>query len=171
MLSFNYILITLGVAHALSHNNASMSQAWYQPPDHPVYEIFKRPPAVFPPPFLWATPNSSILPEECVNALNSAVSAGKIPNIPPSSAIPGRNPVYPNGTNPSASDICSGTYKCMIPGDIWNGPNGVFASSFDDGPTKVSCFNFFFPLILVSVTVMQKNSVYPRPCGLFRVKK
>jgi len=45
------------------------------------------------------------------------------------------NPVYPAGSDPSGPQICSATYKCMIPGDVWNSPDGYFASSFDDGPT------------------------------------
>jgi hypothetical protein len=83
------------------------------------------------------------LPQEWVNALNSAVAAGKIPNISLSTVTPGNVPVYPNGTDPTSPGICSGSYKCMIQGDIWNAPNGTFASAFDDGPTQVSYFIFF----------------------------
>ena len=83
------------------------------------------------------------MPVAWVNALNYAVAAGKIPNIPMSNYTLGNDPVYPNGSDPTSPEICSGTYKCMIPGDIWNAPDGVFASAFDDGPTAVSCCNFF----------------------------
>ena len=83
------------------------------------------------------------MPQAWVNALNSAVAAGKIPNVPLSNiTTPGTNPVYPNGFNPTSPQVCSGTYGCRVPGDIWDAPNGVFASAFDDGPTPVSCFYF-----------------------------
>jgi chitin deacetylase len=85
------------------------------------------------------------MPVAWVNALNAAVAAGKIPNIPMSNNTPGHNPVYPNGLSPTSPQICSGTYGCRISGDIWDAPNGVFASAFDDGPTPVSCFIFFGP--------------------------
>ena len=87
------------------------------------------------------------MPPAWVNALNSAVAAGKIPNVPMSNVTPGNSPVYPNGSDPTSPDICSGTYQCPIPGDIWNASDGVFASSFDDGPTQVSCFNFFCQIL------------------------
>ena len=82
------------------------------------------------------------MPVAWVNALNAAVAAGKIPNVPMSSInTPGTNPVYPNGLSPTSSQVCSATYGCRIPGDIWDAPNGVFASAFDDGPNPVSFFN------------------------------
>lgn len=94
------------------------------------------------------------------------MAAGKIPNIPTSYfTAPGTSPVYPKGIDPTSPKVCSGTDQCMIEGDIWAGPDGTFASAFDDGPTDVSCFNFFCQ-ILVSVTVFKK-SVYPRPCAIF----
>lgn len=86
------------------------------------------------------------MPQAWVNALNSAVAAGKIPNTPVSTVVPGSIPVYPNGTDPTNPNVCSGSVKCMIPGDIWNAPDGIYASAFDDGPTQVSCF--FFPQII-----------------------
>lgn len=74
-----------------------------------------------------------------MDALNAADAAGKIPHIPQSSAPGGQsNPVYPAGVNPSSPEICSATYKCRIAEDIWDAPDGVFASSFDDGPYPVS---------------------------------
>ena len=84
--------------------------------------------------------------EPWINALNAALAAGKIRNIPVSTSVNQSTPVYPNGTDPTSPDICSGSYQCAIPGDIWNGPDGIFASSFDDGPTDVSLFLsiFFF---------------------------
>ena len=97
--------------------------------------------AGFPPPL--AVPDTSTLPVEWVNALNAAVAAGKIPNVPLSNITgPGTLPVYPSGVIPTSEEICSGSYGCRIPGDIWDGPNGYFACAFDDGPTQVSCFDF-----------------------------
>ncbi|KAF8812434.1 glycoside hydrolase/deacetylase [Phlegmacium glaucopus] len=165
MLSFNLILIALPLTHALvlqklheyddhdhSHNvRISLpSQTWYHPQDHPVHALFKRAAeangtsyapvgspawsAGFPAPGL-TLPDPKTLPAPWVNALNSAIAAGKIPNISVSSNTPGTNPVYPVGFNPNSPQVCSATYKCRIPGDIWDSPDGVFASAFDDGPT------------------------------------
>ena len=92
--------------------------------------------ALFPSPQTITIPDTSLVPKFWVDKLNAAVAAKKIPDIPPSNAS-----VYPPGVDPISAEVCSGTYKCIIPGDIWEGPDGVFASSFDDGPTPVSCFN------------------------------
>ena len=98
----------------------------------------------FPPPGL-TLPDPSTMPVAWVNALNFAVATGKIPNIPVSNiTTPGTNPVYPNGYNAASPQVCSGSYGCRIPGDIWDAPAGVFASAFDDGPTPVSCFYIIF---------------------------
>ncbi|KAG6854784.1 hypothetical protein C0991_001211 [Blastosporella zonata] len=85
-----------------------------------------------------SSPDLNALPQEWVTALNAAVAAGKIPNIPQSSNLPGQNPVYPAGANPNGPEICSATYKCRIPGDIWDAPAGYFGTAFDDGPTTAS---------------------------------
>jgi peptidoglycan/xylan/chitin deacetylase (PgdA/CDA1 family) len=69
-----------------------------------------------------------------VDALNAAVAAGKIPNIPQSSNTPGTNPQYPQGQDAAGSTICSSTYKCRAPGDIWDAPQGMIGTGFDDGP-------------------------------------
>lgn len=90
-----------------------------------------------------STPDPNALPKEWLDALAAVEAAGKIPNIPITSGKPNENPVYPPGVNPNSPAVCSSTYKCRIPGDIWDGPDGVFATSFDDGPQPVS--GFFFP--------------------------
>ncbi|KAG6817408.1 hypothetical protein H0H87_009053 [Tephrocybe sp. NHM501043] len=84
------------------------------------------------------SPDVNALPKEWVDALNAAVAAGKIPNIPQSSNTPGVNPVYPAGVNPNGPEVCSATYKCRIPGDIWDAPAEYVGISFDDGPTTSS---------------------------------
>jgi peptidoglycan/xylan/chitin deacetylase (PgdA/CDA1 family) len=136
------VITTPNVVHD-SHNHEnhvydkSLPTAWFQPADHPVHTLFKRGPtdgtsyaavgspewaSSFPTP--GATPPNS--PPQWIAALNAAVAAGKIPNIPASP--------YPAGTDPSSPQICSGSAWCKIPGDIFDGPDGYYASSFDDGP-------------------------------------
>ncbi|KAF9485353.1 chitin deacetylase [Pholiota conissans] len=133
-----------------SHNvRKALPDTWYQPRDHPVHTLFKRAPgdgtnypAVGSPE--WSAgyptnaPDPNTLPAAWVVALNAAVAAGKIPNVPQSSNVPNENPVYPNGLNPNGPTVCSATYKCRIPGDIWDSPDGIFASSFDDGPSPLT---------------------------------
>ena len=86
------------------------------------------------------TPSTSDLPKEWVDALNSAVNDGRIPDFPPSSAQNGASPVYPAGVNENRNNatICSATDKvCRIPEDIWDAPDGYIGIGFDDGPTEV----------------------------------
>ncbi|KAF8972223.1 hypothetical protein BDZ97DRAFT_1752812 [Flammula alnicola] len=75
-----------------------------------------------------SSPVASSLPVAWVNALNAAVAAGTIPNIPQTTMGANGAPTYPPGFDPTGPK--------SIPGDIWNAPDGVFASSFDDGPTQ-----------------------------------
>lgn len=131
----------------------SLPARWYHERGHPVEQLFKRQngsipndgvnyPAVGTPE--WAAgyppvpPDSTKMPIEWTNALNQAVAAGKIPNTPQATASPSGTPVYPGGTNPTDPSICSGSYGCFGPEDIWNGPDGVLALAFDDGPSEVS---------------------------------
>ena len=149
--------------HDYAHENdiydKPLPAAWYQSEDHPVHSLFKRAPgdgsdypAVGSPGALicplipvsvhlthslaWsssyppggATP--TVTPPEWMAALNAAVSAGKIPNIP--------NSPYPPGVDPNGPQICSAAVFCKIPGDFFDGPDGVYASSFDDGPYPAS---------------------------------
>lgn len=83
-------------------------------------------------------PDSSRLPRPWVDALNTAVADGKIPNIPQSHNTPQTNPIYPQGVNPNSPEVCSATYKCRNPGDLWDAPTGYFGTGFDDGPLPVS---------------------------------
>ena len=86
------------------------------------------------------TPDADAMPQAWKDALSAAVQAGKIPNIPPSSVPNNGSPVYPPGFNPYSPQVCSGTYKCRITGDVWDAPPGVIGISFDDGPLPVSVF-------------------------------
>lgn len=88
--------------------------------------------------------DSQPLPQAWTDALAAAVKAGKIPDFPPSQNVPGQNPVYPNGLDPNGDVVCSATEKCRNSGDIWDAPDGVFASSFDDGPTEVRSYSWIY---------------------------
>lgn len=140
----------------------SLPKAWYQPDDHPVHSLFKRqspgPPtdgvsyaAVGSPEWYGAyppgVPDSLQLPQPWVDALNAAISEGKIPNIPQSQNVPGQNPTYPNGLDPSGPEVCSGTYKCRIDGDIWDAPTGSVGCGFDDGPVPGVSSLFILPFL------------------------
>ena len=85
-----------------------------------------------------AAPDSTQMPQAWKDALNAAVQAGKIPDIPPTTVPAGQNPVYANGLDPMSPQVCSSTYKCRIPTDVWDAPDGVVGISFDDGPLPVS---------------------------------
>ncbi|KAG7449211.1 chitin deacetylase [Guyanagaster necrorhizus] len=119
---------------------------WYHECDHPVHNLFKRGApgdginyaevgspswsSAFP----TSTPDTSQLPQAWVDALNDAVSSGKIPNIPESTSTSDRSPVYPDGFDPDGSEVCSSSYQCRIPEDIWDAPTGTLGIGFDDGP-------------------------------------
>ncbi|KAI0254781.1 hypothetical protein BJV78DRAFT_1370340 [Lactifluus subvellereus] len=146
-----------------SHSHGSRSAlpgTWFHPPGHPVHALFRRqngtalstdgisyPPVGSP---TWAaaypssTPDAGAMPQAWKDALNTAVQAGKIPNVPISSGPNNGMPVYPPGSNPNSPQVCSATYKCRIQGDVWDAPQGVIGISFDDGPLPPSdrLYNF-----------------------------
>ncbi|KAF8639775.1 hypothetical protein AX17_001035 [Amanita inopinata Kibby_2008] len=141
-----------------------LSNKWYHDGAHPAYSLFPREPhaatdyaPVGSPAWSSGFPKSSLdmsqVPRRWIDALNAATTAGKIPNIPISTNTPGTNPVYPLGTNPNSQDICSATYKCQHVEDIWDAPDGVFASSFDDGPQPVT--SSFISLLLNLMVMTQ----------------
>src|SRR6266404_1772037 len=88
-----------------------------------------------------STPDANAMPQAWEDALDAAVQAGKIPNIPPTSNPNNGSPVYPPDYDPYSSEVCSATYKCRIAGDVWEAPPGVIGISFDDGPLPVSVFH------------------------------
>ncbi|OSD04276.1 glycoside hydrolase/deacetylase [Trametes coccinea BRFM310] len=135
--------------------NKRLPGTWYHPEDHPAYKLFRRDAAQtdgvvyaavgtpewsagYPP----AKPDPNALPKAWVDAYNAALSAGKIPKIPPSTL--NGNPVYPQGFDPNGDVVCSATYKCRNNNDIWDAPDGVWGASFDDGPldTSVPLYQF-----------------------------
>ena len=129
-----------------------LPDSWYHPEDHPAHALFRRQaatptqPSAFPEvgSSTWAaaypadTPDSSAMPQAWIDALNIAVTAGKIPNIPQSTqSNPSANPTY-GSTSPTDPSICSASYGCRINGQVWDGPNGTIGIAFDDGPLPVS---------------------------------
>lgn len=134
----------------------SLPSRWYHDERHPAHDLFRRQSvasdgiqyatvgsptwsAAYPA----GTPDVSALPAPWVNALNAAVSAGKIPNIPVPSMV-NSSPAYPQGTNPTDPTICSAYYKCRVPADIWDAPNGSIGIGFDDGPYMGSAMLYDF---------------------------
>jgi hypothetical protein len=139
--------------HAVSK---ALPNQWYHPEDHPVYSLFRRQPSgsgtdgvqyaqvgspTWSAPFPTASPDINAMPQPWVDALNAAVANGKIPNIPIPSLV-NSYPTYPQGVNPNGQEVCSAYYKCRMPDDIWDAPNGTIGIGFDDGPSLV----FFFSL-------------------------
>ncbi|TFY75624.1 hypothetical protein EWM64_g8388 [Hericium alpestre] len=134
---------------------SALPDRWYHDDDHPAHSLFKRqsptptatnssgPPQVGSPAWTAAypsdTPDLKALPKAWTDALNAAVQAGKIPNIPQSTqANPDTNPTYPNKLDPTSPEVCSGTYQCRGPDTIWDAPNGTLGLGFDDGPLPPS---------------------------------
>ncbi|KAL4259230.1 chitin deacetylase [Pleurotus pulmonarius] len=154
-----FILLTATFVSATSisyrhndHHDASstpLPSAWYHTAEHPVHKLFKRGPTdgveyapVGSPTWASAFPQSSPdvaqLPQAWTDALRKAIDDGKIPDVPRTSAVPDTDPTYPAGIDPMDPSVCSSTYKCRIPGDTWDAPEGVFGTGFDDTPTQPS---------------------------------
>ncbi|KAI0939158.1 hypothetical protein AcV5_000652 [Taiwanofungus camphoratus] len=85
-----------------------------------------------------SSPDTSKLPQDWVDALNAAISSGKVPDIPQSTMSSSGEPVYPDGLDPAGAEVCSATYKCQIDGDVWDAPDGMVGAGFDDGPLPTS---------------------------------
>ncbi|KAJ7027130.1 carbohydrate esterase family 4 protein, partial [Mycena alexandri] len=133
--------------HEHSHNVAKrLPSAWFHDSDHPVHALFKRGATdgvTYPPvgsetwssAYPASTPDVNALPAEWTAALNDAITRKVIPDIPlAKNTTEDGDPVYPTGSDPNSPEICSATYGCKIPGDIWDGPDGYLSLSFDDGP-------------------------------------
>ncbi|KAF9515211.1 carbohydrate esterase family 4 protein [Hydnum rufescens UP504] len=136
--------LSLGDAASIPPIAQGPRGGWYHEPGHPVTRLFQRgtpnPPhglqtildafsGPFPPPNI---------PQSWIAALNASMAAGKIPNIPVTTMAGNGLPAYPNKLNPSDPSVCSTTYGCYAPGDLWNAPNGTVGLSFDDGPLPTS---------------------------------
>ncbi|KAJ6489900.1 carbohydrate esterase family 4 protein [Mycena sanguinolenta] len=138
--------------HDHSHNvERRLPSTWYHPPGHPVHSLFRRDAdtdgvtyapvgsaewaAGYPPdPPKYA--DVTTLPAEWLAALNAAVASKAIPDIPLSKNTSSGVPVYPSGVDPNSAEICSATYQCRIPGDVWDAPPAHIGLSFDDGPEE-----------------------------------
>jgi len=166
------LLLSLPSVHAAAipsnddHNHAHVAQGalpdrWFHDENHFAHALFRRqastPPSSFPQVGTpsWAaaypagTPDSNTMPQVWEDALNAAVQAGKIPNIPPATqSSPTATPVYPSGVNPSSPQVCSWAYGCRVNGSIYDAPPGVMGLSFDDGPLPVRHFPPLLPCFL-----------------------
>ncbi|EGO01889.1 carbohydrate esterase family 4 protein [Serpula lacrymans var. lacrymans S7.3] len=127
----------------------SPSTSWYHADDHPAHSLFKRnftDGTTYAPigSQEWAnaypqdTINVTAIPKAWIDALNSAVSAGKIPNLPPSTVNSQGFTTYSGGLDPNGQEVCSATYQCYVADDLWNAPQGDVGLSFDDGPLPTS---------------------------------
>ncbi|TFK28739.1 glycoside hydrolase/deacetylase [Coprinopsis marcescibilis] len=129
----------------------ALPKRWFQDEEHSARSLFKRAtddgvdyPTVGSAEWRARYPRDrnfdvDALPQEWVDALAEAVEAGRIPDIPRTTMpTADGNPVYPPQFNPVSINVCSTTYKCVHPEDIWDAPAGVFSSSFDDGPYPTS---------------------------------
>ncbi|KAL0565470.1 hypothetical protein V5O48_016554 [Marasmius crinis-equi] len=85
-----------------------------------------------------STPSKDSIPKEWSDALSAAIAAGKIPDTPLANKPGDANgdPTYPDGTDPMSSGVCSSTYKCRDSTALWDGPDGTYGISFDDGPLE-----------------------------------
>ncbi|KAL0950031.1 hypothetical protein HGRIS_010039 [Hohenbuehelia grisea] len=141
------------VARDVHHEHTAkraLPGTWYQARDHPVHQLFKRGPTtdgiqyaeVGSPTWSAAypvrTPDVNQMPQAWLDALAKAEQEGKIPNVPQTTNTPQTNPKYPAGHDPMSPEVCSATYKCRIPGDVWDTPDGHFGTGFDDGPEPSS---------------------------------
>jgi hypothetical protein len=84
-----------------------------------------------------STPPESSLPQELIDALNQAISAGLIPDIVPSTIV-NEAPTYP-GNLGSSPEVCNWSItNCIADDDVYETPDNEWALSFDDGPTSAS---------------------------------
>lgn len=127
----------------------ALPNSWFHGDDHPAHALFRRQSAATPSfPEVgsptWATgfpagtPDSNAMPQAWKDALNNAVQAGKIPKIAvPTATAPNTVPTYAAGVNPNDPSVCSTSYGCRNPGDIFDAPQGTIGIGFDDGPLPV----------------------------------
>ncbi|KAL4075861.1 carbohydrate esterase family 4 protein [Scleroderma citrinum] len=125
-----------------------LSERWYHDENHSVHTLFRRGgndgiiySPIGSPDWAQGFPADPALmqnmPQAWLDALHAAIAAGKIPDIPVTT-MGGPSPTYPDGYDPMSPNVCSSSYQCRIPGDIWDGPPGTLSLSFDDGPLPPS---------------------------------
>ncbi|KAF7298453.1 Carbohydrate esterase family 4 protein [Mycena kentingensis (nom. inval.)] len=132
-LSALFSLSLLAVATALprhDHEHTTSMQlpgAWYHRDDHPVRALFRR------------ADDTSYAPVGSAEWSKGFPAGFATPKSAPDSWIVALNDaLYPQGHDPDSPQVCSATYQCRIPGDIWDLADGYLALSFDDGPTAAS---------------------------------
>ncbi|KAF7311286.1 Carbohydrate esterase family 4 protein [Mycena kentingensis (nom. inval.)] len=144
--------------HDHAHNVARLLPGqWYHDNDHPSHALFKRAtagatdgvtyPTVGTPEWAGAypdgPPDAKSMPAEWLAALNDAVARKAIPSIPIATNTGDDLPTYGgldhhqigrNFVRDLPPPLCSASFGCRIPTDIWDAPDGHIAISFDDGP-------------------------------------
>ncbi|KAB5594586.1 Chitin deacetylase [Ceratobasidium theobromae] len=138
------------LAHPIEHAHVearSLGARWWHEPGHPVHGLFARQsnssaPAVGSPAWAKQYPAGKLttagIPQAWLDALDKAVSDGRIPsNVPVATQAGGGAPTYQNSSgtmNPGKQPICSSSAQCRGDGQIYDVPDGIVALSFDDGP-------------------------------------
>jgi chitin deacetylase len=151
------VSLTSAAPHA-HHNHGpivtkrnSLMDRWYQDPNGQAAQLFKRATTdaaigtpewrnAYPAP--GSTPGSDKIPQAWKDRLAEVKKSSAWPTYGPSNPNNGY-PLYtaPNGTKLEGKDpntVCSFTYECHAPSDIFDGPDGVIGLNFDDGPTQFS---------------------------------
>ncbi|KAK0527080.1 hypothetical protein OC834_004557 [Tilletia horrida] len=122
----SFLLISAALATAYGHVSETFKQGrvhWKRAPTGQKY------------PTDWVLAPASSNKPEWLQALNDAVAAGKIPNIPPSKLNAAGSPTYPSGI----PDPCNWSNTgCQGKDDIYVAPDGYMGIQFDDGPTPAS---------------------------------
>ncbi|WRT67848.1 uncharacterized protein IL334_004822 [Kwoniella shivajii] len=138
---FSSTLLSTFSLIALAASATPLDESWLQPRDSAVSSLFTKRYTPSPSdsnftsnyPAAGATPPTDSLPQAWLDKLKSIT----LPDV--SVATPNNGyPTYANGETPQDQKICSFTYECTTEDDLYNPPNGVFALSFDDGPTSAS---------------------------------
>lgn len=121
---------------------SALPSRWFHKRDHPVHALFKRDDplpevgspewqAKYPP----GGPTPTNIPQAWLDALHAVQAAGHIPNIAPATTPDnGNTAVYPADANAGQEPICSASFQCRHPEDIWDAPDGMIGLSVDDGP-------------------------------------
>lgn len=149
---FTLLAAPAALAHPVGQNHVEargLGARWYHEAEHPAHRLFARQnanstgyPAVGSSAWTAKYPAGKLTtantPSGWLDALNAAVSAGKIPtNCPVATQSGGGVPAYKNSSgtmNPGKEPICSSSSQCQGDGQIYNAPAGMVGLSFDDGP-------------------------------------
>ncbi|KAF9230962.1 carbohydrate esterase family 4 protein [Melanogaster broomeanus] len=144
------LLLTATIAHPSVVRGSYPPSRWYHEEDRAVYNLFRRAgnndgvtyAPIGTPEWSAGFPadqaSTTNMPQAWVDALNAAVAAGNIPDIPVSTNNDAGIPTYPTGYDPNSAQVCSSTYGCHASGDVVDAPDGTIALSFDDGPLPPS---------------------------------